>query len=220
MTMKKASINFSDFDDDEVIDSSPLPKKKDRVPADILTSSPPVAGGTVVSCRPAVPAGGSALPMIPIIDGVFDTIKEISRCIAAVSMAKEQTRQAQAQAHAQITESKEQTKRISIQQTEETKRFAMQCRQELAQKELELRKFTEELDTKLAQRQISHEEYIISLDTIGKIVETLISQSQMYMDRLCADISPETLKALQDSVDRLNCHFVEIAGTIVQLKHG
>lgn len=218
--MKKSAINFSDFDDAEVIDSSPLSEKTDRVPVDVLPSNLPVVGNTGVSRRPAVFTGGSSLPLIPIIDGVFDTIKEIGRCIATVAMAKEQTRQVQAQARTQITESKEQTRRVSIQQTEETKRVAMQCRNELAQKELELKKLQKELDVNLVQSQLSHEEYMAKLDTIKRTLDPLISQSEEYIAHFSTDMNSETRKDFLSAMDKLNCHFVELAQTISQLKQG
>ena len=131
----------------------------------------------------------AASPVAAICDCVkagLGTVEVISKCIAAVSIAKEKTEQEKAKYKAQIVESKEQTSRIKIQEKEETKRLKISCENNLNLQKVELEKLYAELSIKEKNAMLSHKEKMAYLETTQRIIES-IDKSKMEAFRILQD---------------------------------
>lgn len=153
----------------------------------------------------------AASPVAAICDCVkagLGTIEVISKCIAAVSIAKEKTAQDKAKYQAQIVESKEQTSRIKIQEKEETKRLKITCENNLKLQKVELEKLYAELSFKEKSALLSHKENMAYIETTQKIIESIDkSKMEAYRilqdDCLDKDLVEKQLHLLHSADDRL-----------------
>lgn len=220
--MAKINFNSPDFDDAEILESSPAAGETALVPSEILL---PVAspagnrGGLSNAVNHTMAAAAGALnPVVSLLNSAIGAFTDISKCIAVVSCEKQRTKQVRAQADAQIEESRQQTKRVQIQQTEETRRFAAQCEKEIEINRIELEKLQEELQDKDAERRISHQTYIASLDTLEKAITSVASRSDTLLQRLSLEADAETLQMILQSWDRSDTTLVELSKQIVELR--
>lgn len=211
--MKK--MNYSNFDDgSEIIPANSVEIIDIKQDNNLSTVSRQV-GGNVASAINPVPAIAS------VVNTALDTISDISKCIAMVSIEKQKTKQIEAQARIQIEESIQQTNRIRIQEKENTKRLIIQCKTDLAKKEQELKMLRETNRSREAELTQNHHLYMEQLDDLNKIVENIMNDKNIIHQLIPSVISDnQGLETLVHSLNDINTKLVEISKEIVELKKG
>lgn len=219
--MAKINFNFDEFEDEEIIVPSPSASGSTAlVPTQILPPAAPLERNQKSGNKLETFMGGLT-PMgtvVCIARSALDTVLEISRCIATVSMEKQRTKQVKALANIQIEASKQQTERVRIEQREETTRYRMQCETALAQNRIELEKFVAECQQKDSERSYSHQEYMASLDKLEKRIDTVALQLSKLNEEISLEMDTEKMQVVFHHMEQLNATLVELSKQIVNLR--
>lgn len=218
-----AKMNYSKFKDKGSVVSS---DKAEVIPVDQVEILP-VQGHYDLSGKNTGSGLGQSIanaasPVAAICDCVkvaFGTIEVISKCIAAVSIEKQRTKQVKAMYKAQIVESKEQTARIRVQEKEETKRLKLTCENNLKLQKVELQKLGMELETKEKTMLISHKEYMTNISILQKALEGIMdTKKEVYNMLSQCDGDKETIEMYLHSLHVADEKLVEITKQVSSLK--
>ena len=163
-----------------------------------------------------------ASPVAAICDCVkvgMGTIEVMSKCIAAVSIEREKTKQAKSIYGAKIAESKEQTLQVKIQEKEETKRLKISCVNNLKLQKIELEKLIAKLSAKERGRKLSHEENMACISMLQNAVDGILeSKDQLYKIIQNTYGDRESIEKKLHELYVLDEHLVEMSKQIVSLR--